>query len=480
MSDEREVRELALACLLLGYVGPEPPDYIRDALGAGLGGLVLFGSNLGDGTGVAALTDRLREVAGHDIVLALDEEGGNVTRLDTVRGSSSPGAAALGYLDDPAATEQVYRQIGARCANSGITLNLAPVADVNVDPLNPVIGLRAFSADATVAARHVAAAVRGIQASGVAACLKHFPGHGATRSDSHHESARLDRSRADIESVEFAVFRAGIDAGARAVMTAHLDVPALDAHDMATISRAITTDALRGQLGFDGTIVTDALEMRALADTIGIVEGFVRALIAGADAIETGALDYPDLVQAIPSAVVAAVADGRLSRARLEDAARRTAQLAATPAPVPMPEVEDMAPRCLEVRRQLPALSRPLVVECRAPGGVASGNLPWSVGEPLAELLPGTEIVQTTEAIEFPAGRDVVLVARDPQRQRWQLPMIDAATVVVDVGWPAEIEAVPVVRTRGVAPALLRAAAHTLVDGGLHERRLRSEGSKNE
>lgn len=469
MSDEREVRELALACLLLGYVGPEPPAYILDALGAGLGGLVLFGSNLGDGTDVAALTDQLRSAAGRDIVLALDEEGGNVTRLDTVRGSSSPGAAALGYLDDPDATEQVYRRIGARCADAGITLNLAPVADVNVDPLNPVIGLRAFSADAAVAARHVAAAVRGIQASGVAACLKHFPGHGATRSDSHHESARLDRSRAEIEAVEFAAFRGGIDAGARAVMTAHLDVPALDAHDMATISRAITTDALRGQLGFDGTIVTDALEMRALADTIGIVEGFVRALIAGADAIETGALDYSELVEAIPSAVVAAVADGRLARERLADAAQRTALLAARPTPVAEPEVDDVASRCIELRGELPALHRPLVVECRAPGGMASGNLPWSLGEPLAELVPGTEVVQTTETIEFPAGRDVVLVVRDPQRQRWQVPMIDAATVVVDVGWPAEIDTVPVVRTRGVATALLRAAAHTLVDGGRNE-----------
>ena len=467
MTLERDVRRLALSCLLLGYVGPVVPPWILAALGEGLGGLVLFGSNLGDGTEVAALTARLRAAAGRDIVLAIDEEGGDVTRLDTVRGSNSPGAGALGRLDDVEATESTYRHIGMRCAQAGITLNLAPVADVNVDPLNPVIGLRAFSADSAVVARHVAAAVRGIQANGVAACLKHFPGHGATRSDSHHEEAVLDRTRAELDAVELAPFRAGIAAGTRAVMTGHLRVPALDRSDLVTVSSRVTTDLLRGELGFTGTVVTDALEMRALADTIGVVEGFVQSLIAGADAIETGAQDYPQLVDAIPRAVARAVADGRLTLERLEDAARRTAQLAAPPDPVEAAPPDDaLAARSLEVNGPLPQLHRPLVVECRAPGGMASGELPWSVGTQLAKLLAGTDTVCTTQAIDLSAERDVVLVVRDPQRATWQLPMIEQATVVVDCGWPAAIDGVPVVRTRGVAPSLLRAAAHTLASGG--------------
>jgi beta-N-acetylhexosaminidase len=464
------VRRSALGCLLLGFVGPEPPPWILAALADGLGGLVLFGSNLGDGTSVRALTDRLRAAAGRDVVVALDEEGGDVTRLDTVRGSASPGAAALGRLDDVAATEAIYAVLGARCAEAGVTVNLAPVADVNLDPQNPVIGLRAFAADADVAARHVAAAVRGIQRSGVASCLKHFPGHGATRTDSHHEVARLDRSRSDIDAVELEPFRTGIAAGTRAVMTAHLLVPALDSHDLATTSRAITTELLRTELGFGGTVVTDALEMKAVSATIGIVDGFVRALAAGADAIETGAGEYPELVGEIPRAVEQALRDGRLTEDRLADAVRRTQDLAAPPSAVPG-EVSEVAAGCLEVLGALPTLDRPLVVECRPPAGMASGPLPWSLAAPLAELVPGTDVLTVEAApadlMQRAAGRSLVLVVRDPQRQTWQQELLAVAArhpsaVVVDAGWPADLNGLPVVRTRGISPGLLTAAARVL------------------
>jgi beta-N-acetylhexosaminidase len=465
------VRRLALSCLLLSYVGPRPPEWIRAALQEGVGGLVLFGSNVGDGSRVRALTDELRCAAGHDIVLALDEEGGDVTRLDALRGSASPGAAALGHLDDVEVTEAAYAALGARCAEAGVTVNLAPVADVNLDPLNPVIGLRAFSADPAVAARHVAAAVRGVQRNGVAACLKHFPGHGATRTDSHHEVARLDRTTAEIESVELVPFRAGIEAGARAVMTAHLSVPSLDEQDLATTSSTITTTLLREELGFQQTIVTDALEMKAVSATIGIVGGFVRALIAGADAIETGAAEYPELVEQIPEAVEQALRNGTLTEHRLEDAARRTAALAALPRPLAVDSPE-VSTRCLEVLGTLPVLHRPIVVECRTPSGMASGPLPWSLGEPLKERVPGTDVLAVDEppadlALRS-AQRSLVLVVRDPQRHRWQEELIAVAArhpsaVVVDAGWPAELPNVAaVIRTRGIAPGLLSAAASLL------------------
>ena len=471
MPVDPSVRRSALACLLLGFTGPEPPSWIRAALADGLGGLVLFGSNVGDGTQVRALTDALRADAGRDVVLALDEEGGDVTRLDTVRGSASPGAAALGHLDDVDATEATYGALGARCAAAGVTVNLAPVADVNLDPQNPVIGLRAFSADPAVAARHVAAAVRGIQRTGVTACLKHFPGHGATRTDSHHEVAHLERSRADLEAVELVPFRAGIDAGARAVMTAHLSVPSLDPDQLATTSARITTQLLRNELGFEHTVVTDALEMKAISATVGIVEGFVRALAAGADAIETGAGDYPELIEQIPAAVEQALRSGRLSEERLAEAARRTAELARGPEHVgSMPS--ELADRCLEVLGTLPVLHRPLVVECRTPGGMASGTLPWSVGDPLARLVPGTEVLPVDapppDLALRAAERSLVLVVRDPQRRPWQDELIAVAArhpsaVIVDAGWPADLPSVrAVIRTRGIAPGLLAATARVL------------------
>ena len=328
MAVDPEIRHQALSCLLLGFVGETPPTWLLDAFDLGLAGVVLFGSNLADGTQVNRLTQRFTSAAGRPLVLATDEEGGDVTRLDTLRGSAVPGAAALGYLDDVEVTEETYAAIGVRLAEAGLTMNLAPVADVNIDPLNPVIGLRSFGADPVLAGRHVAAAVRGVQRAGVAACVKHFPGHGATRDDSHHEVAVLDRSREEIESVELEPFRAGIAAGARAVMTGHLLAPALDPDRLVTLSRDVTEVLLRERLGFSGVIVTDALEMQAVASTVGIVEGFVQALAAGADAIESGSVEHAYLVDEIPRAVERALREGRLSESRLADAAARTASLA--------------------------------------------------------------------------------------------------------------------------------------------------------
>jgi beta-N-acetylhexosaminidase len=462
-----------LSSLLLGFVGPTPPHWLLDALADGLAGVVLFASNVGDGRGVDALTRRLRSAAGRHVVVALDEEGGDVTRLDAARGSASPGAAALGHLDDPDATAAVYAAIGARLAEAGVTLNLAPVADVNVDARNPVIGVRSFGADAQLVARHVAAAVRGLQSQGVAACPKHFPGHGATTADSHHEVPTLLRSAAELDAVELPPFRAGIAAGARAVMTGHLLVPALDPAQLATVSPAINGPLLRRRLGFAGTVVTDALEMRALAGTLGMAGGFVAALRAGADCVETGAQDYPALVAELPAAVQRSVDRGELTVDRVADAAARTAELAvlhpAARLPAPPGEPADIAARCLEVLGTLPHLERPLVVEARPPDGMASGALPWSFAAALAARVADVARVDASSAetvaaaLRGAAGRPVVAVLRDPVRHVWQEALWEQAAIVVDVGWPAERGGdTPVVRTRGVAPALLAAAADLL------------------
>ena len=327
--------------------------------------------------------------------------------------------------------------------------------------------------------------MRGIQRAGVAACAKHFPGHGATSADSHHEVATLDRSWAELDAMELAPFRAAIEAGSRAVMTGHLLAPALDDR-VATISPAITTGLLRDRLGFTGTIVTDALEMAAISATVGMVEGFVAALIAGADTIETGALDYPALVQQIPEAVLAAVEAGRLSIQRLTEAAERTARLAAPGDPAVSRDravLASIAARCIELTGRLPRLDRPLVVECRSRNGMATGLLPWSLAARLSSgcLVPscGRGRPGQPAAIQAAAaGRSLIAVVRDPGRNQWQRDVLLAAAahqaeradaVVVDVGWPGELAelalGVPVLRTRGIAPGLLAAAAELLVSG---------------
>ncbi|HSP71913.1 MAG TPA: glycoside hydrolase family 3 N-terminal domain-containing protein, partial [Gaiellaceae bacterium] len=180
------LRRLAAGCVLAGFEGHEPPDRLRRALAEGLGGVCLFSGNVRDAEQVAALTAALRAER-PEVLVTVDEEGGDVTRLEWERGSSYPGNLALGAVDDVGLTERVAAAIAGDLLRAGIDVDLAPVADVNSNPLNPVIGVRSFGADPGPVARHVAAFVRGLQAGGVAACAKHFPGHGDTAQDSHRE-----------------------------------------------------------------------------------------------------------------------------------------------------------------------------------------------------------------------------------------------------------------------------------------------------
>ena len=217
---------LGAALVLPSFPGSEPPDWIRRFLADGGRGIVLFSYNVDDLPALAASLRAERE----DVLLALDEEGGDVTRLEWREGSSYPSAAALGALDEPALTEEVAAAIAADLAAAGVNWNFAPVADVNV-PANPVIGVRSFGSDPALVARHVAAAVRGMQRVGVAACAKHFPGHGSTVEDSHLAlPALVGPIEAGLEP-----FRAAIAAGVASIMTAHIKVNA----DAATLDHAI-------------------------------------------------------------------------------------------------------------------------------------------------------------------------------------------------------------------------------------------------
>ncbi len=246
-----------------------------------VGGVCLFSRNIRDRAQLADYTAELRALLGEDLIVAVDQEGGGVVRVRDV--PYPPSAMALGAADDPNLTRAVAAATARGLRAVGVTLDFAPVADVNNNPNNPVIADRAFGSDPEHVARHVGAFVEGLQAEGVGATAKHFPGHGDTDTDSHASLPRLGVSLERLEHTELVPFRAAIHAGVAAVMSYHGLIPVLDADMPATLSRPIMTGLLRDKSGFNGLVLTDALNMRAIADTYGPAEAAVRALIAGVD-----------------------------------------------------------------------------------------------------------------------------------------------------------------------------------------------------
>ena len=468
-----ELERLAARCLFVSFPGRQVPAWARRLLELGLGGVTLFADNVRDADGVAELTAALRADA-PELLVSVDEEGGDVTRLEAARGSSFPGNLALGVVDDVELTREVAAAIAAALARAGVNLNLAPVADVNTNPRNPVIGVRSFGADAALVARHVAAFVEGTQRQGVAACAKHFPGHGDTAVDSHRA---LPVVGGDLETA-LAPFGAAIAAGVQAVMTAHVVVPGFG-EAPATISRELLTGLLREQLGFRGLVVSDALEMGALSSTTGVEEGAVQAIAAGVDALCLGRRVGEDGAGAVLAALVAAVESGRLAAERLAEAAARV-DAAASWAAAPSPDgVAGAAVGAAAARRALrvhgsPRVGAPpFVVELMPEPNVAAGEHAHG----LAGLWPGAVEARIGDGhadaaalLERDPARQLVVVVRDAARHPWQQRLAAElvgsrpGAVVVEVGLPgwAPPDGAPLVETHGAGRASLAAAVELL------------------
>jgi beta-N-acetylhexosaminidase len=470
MNDELE--RLAATCLLPGFAGLTLSDELKRLLERGLGGLVLFARNVRDREQLVALTAALRAER-PDLLVAVDEEGGDVTRLEAAEGSSYPGNLALGAVDDPELTEQVGGAMGSDLAAAGVGLDLAPVADVNSNPRNPVIGVRSFGDDPELVARHVVAFVTGMQSRGVAACAKHFPGHGDTEQDSHLElpvvSGRLEDA--------LVPFRAAVEAGVAAIMTAHVRVPGFG-DTPATMNREIVKGLLRDELGFDGLVVTDALEMSAVSATVGVESGAVSALEAGVDALCLGHDLAPDSIQ---GAIVDAVGSGRLDEGRLREAARRVREAGGSE--VAAPEGGDQRLiGAIAARRALRAegtvtLTRPaLVVELRPEPSIAAGEAGRGLGETLRTRVPESEVVvlggppaDARDLLDAHADRQLVVALRDAHRHEWQRATAEALlaatgdAVVVETGLPQWRPSAPgYVATYGAGRVNLEAAAARL------------------
>jgi beta-N-acetylhexosaminidase len=502
------------AVLQPGFTGLTAPDWVRHRLETGeLGGVALFGRNIADHAQVAALTSSLYAL-NPDLLIATDEEGGDVTRLEVMTGSSYPGNQALGAIDDIALTEDVARSIGIDLAAAGINLNYAPDADVNSNPDNPVIGVRSFGGDGELAARHTAAYIRGLQSAGVAACAKHFPGHGDTAADTHLGLPRIDLPL-DVFGAHLAPFRAAVAAGVKSIMTAHILFPAYDTDLPATMSRAILTDLLRKDLGYDGLIVTDGIEMGAISGTHGIAEGTVKAIAGGADAICVGGgLQDEATFLYLRDALTWAVREGRIAEERLHEAAERNRAVArwsagvrAQHAATAVPDIGlTAARRALRVSGELrPVDGVPHVVEFSPAANFAVGDeTAWGLAAPLGELIPGTTVtrvgapastlqsagllratvddaegrVDTTPLLGAAVGRPLVIVVRDLHRYAWmkraalELTAARPDAVVVEIGTAYGLEetfsgrGVTVLTTYGGARVCGLAAAEALAGPG--------------
>jgi beta-N-acetylhexosaminidase len=484
---------LADAILIPPFPGPQAPEWIYAALGEGLAGVTLFGPNVIDRSQLATLTSQLREAVSEPVI-AIDEEGGDVTRISHQTGSDYPGNAALGAVDDIALTQSVYAALGADLLALGINLDLAPAIDVNTAADNPVIGTRAFGADTALVARHAAAAVAGLQSAGVAACAKHFPGHGSTTLDSHHVIPTIEGPLSLLRRRDLPPFEAAIKAGVRAIMPSHLRVPELTGDLPASLSYAALTGLLRGELGFTGAIVSDGLEMRAVSETYGIPETAVLAVIAGTDLLCLGRDTDQLTFLAVKSALVSAVREGRLPGERLEEAAARVAELrswtagavqdqgaaqgrlanagasrpdlaspagessrgadsaAATSAGLGDGDIGlSAARRAVIVVGSPPPLHRPFVIQLEPRENMAVGSVPWG----LASWLPAgatREVSTDVPPSQLPAvaasllaeaaDRSLIIVIRDAHRYPAAIRLVEALlaarpdAVVVEMGLP--------------------------------------------
>lgn len=322
---ERAFDPDALAPLLASVPGTDVPTWLADALRAGLGGVVYFGYNTPDAPTAARLSAEITRAAGREVMIAIDEEGGDVSRLFAAGGSPAPSARGFGWIDDPELTRAHARALGDLLAACQVTMTCAPVADVASEPRNPVIGTRAFGRTVTDVVRHAGAFADGIREAGILACAKHFPGHGETDVDSHVGLPRIDLDAERMRREHVAAF-AGLDGHVEAVMTAHILVPAFG-EGPASLGRWATDlieEAVPGAL-----IVTDALDMGAITESMGYAEACVRSLEAGAHLLCLGTSirrDAEAMLQDAHDGIVEALESGRLRR---EELRRRAAQVRA-------------------------------------------------------------------------------------------------------------------------------------------------------
>lgn len=311
---------------MAGFPGTAPTVEICTLIDDGLAGCILFKRNIESPGQTAGLIRALKAHAGRPFLLAVDQEGGRVARLRGPPFTALPPMRDVGLAKDEALAERVGRLLAFECRGLGFDWDFAPVVDIDTNPRNPVIGDRSFSREPQEVAQLGVALARGMEAEGVASCAKHFPGHGDTSQDSHVDLPHLPHALERLRSTELVPFAAYARAGLASVMTAHVIFDAVDPGMPATMSHKALTELLRGELGFEGVIVSDDLEMKAIADHYPVEAAVERGLMAGVDVFLV--CHDPRVQTRAITAVVEAVEAGRISLARLEQSQERIAALA--------------------------------------------------------------------------------------------------------------------------------------------------------
>ena len=290
-----------------------------------VGGIILYAWNIEDGAQLARVIPQVRALNGSPL-LCIDEEGGRVARIannpnfDVKRYESM---VAIGATGDPQNAYECGNTIGTYLKYYDFDIDFAPVADVNTNPENIVIGPRAFSDDPAVAAPMVVNYLQGLKDAGITGCIKHFPGHGDTKADTHYGYASTQKTWAEMLACEMATFKAGIQWGCRLVMTAHIGAPNVTGSDVpATMSPIILQDKLRGELGYQNIIITDGMEMGAITQQYTSAEAAVGSILAGADIV----LGPRYFIEAF-DAVIDAVGNGTISEERINQSVRRILKL---------------------------------------------------------------------------------------------------------------------------------------------------------
>jgi beta-N-acetylhexosaminidase len=437
------------------------------------------------------------------LFISVDQEGGLVVRV-TEGATIFPGNMAVGATGDARLAREVAEASARELLAMGVNMDLAPVVDVNSNPRNPVIGVRAFGSDVQLVSRLGAETVRGLQSVGVSAVGKHFPGHGDTDVDSHRDLPVVPHPAERLRSVELVPFEAAMQAGVDGIMTAHLYLPALEprADVPATLSREILSGLLRGTLGYRGLILTDALDMEAIKKNRSAAEAAVQAFEAGADLLLVAGITAEDRARLGegPPALLAAVQSGRVSRERLDtsvlrvlDAKARRGILPGAAAPPAAPDASvlgeaahralalDVARRAVTLHRdagrQLPLQSsqRVLVVTPDAPTRNLAVDDEWagSLLEAVRSVAPGAFGAPGAKAVEAAREADVIVLgtydlAQDGEQQALAARLAETGRPVIGVGLrgPYDAQAAPEVGTfltvYGDRPVHLQAAAEAL------------------